>query len=131
MGVQKRRWWPWTWPLVIVLSALAAGFVSYGDVHAAVRPYIVFWFLAFCPGLALVRPLGLSSGVVQGVLAVALSLTLDTLAATIARYAGLWSPQAIITVLFGITLAGLVLDAALTLRGGDRGKRMASDGTYL
>jgi hypothetical protein len=104
--------WTLLWPAVIILSALAAGFVNFVIPGAAGQPIIVMWFLFVCPGMVLVRFLRLSEPVSEWTLAIALSLAIDAIVAGIQMYAGLWSPPATLAILIGFCLVGAIAQIA-------------------
>lgn len=100
--------WPWLWPAIIILSAIATGLVTFVFTGTALRPIIVMWFLFVCPGMAVVRFFRLGD-VVKWTLAFALSFAIDGIVAGIVLYAGKWSPASILGILIGLSLgAGLV-----------------------
>ena len=101
--------WPWLWPAIIMLSAIAAGLVTFVFTSTALRPMIVMWFLFVSPGMAVVGFFRLGEQVVKWTLAVALSFAIDGIVAGIVLYAGRWSPAGILSILIGLSLsAGLV-----------------------
>lgn len=107
------------WPAIIVLSAAAAGFVTFVPTGAYARPIIVLWFLLVCPGMMLVRFFHLREPIVEWVLAIALSLAADAIVAGILLYAERWSPRGAFAILLGLTVAGALVqevNAFLTLR---------------
>jgi hypothetical protein len=97
------------WPIIIILSAAAAGLVNFVSTDIAIRPYIVFWFLVVCPGMVLVRFLRLKEPVVEWTLALALSFAIDALVVGIQLYAGRWSPTTTLGILIGICLGGAIM----------------------
>jgi hypothetical protein len=105
--------WTHLWPIVIMLSALAAGLVNFVIPGAAGRPIIVMWFLFVCPGMVLVRFFRLGEPVAEWTLAVALSLAIDALVAGIQLYVGLWYPAATLEILIGFCLVGAIAQIAL------------------
>src|SRR5207253_10940952 len=74
LPVARGRWGmtlrPRLWRPLIAASAAAAVGVTYAGVGAPLRPLVVLWFLAVCPGMALVRLLRLRDSVSELVLAV-------------------------------------------------------------
>ena len=108
-GAASRRW---LWPAVIALSAIAVAAVTFGGGAPALRPAIALWFLAICPGMALVRLLDVGDTAAELTLAIALSLILDAIVAIVILYAGLWSPRAGLLVLIALSLAGAALQVA-------------------
>jgi len=85
MNLTKHRWSkdvalaPWLWPAAILLSALGAGLVVFGDVQSPLRP------------------------------AIALSLALDAIIAGAMAYARAWSPTWGLAVLIGLSIVGAAL----------------------
>ena len=99
----------WLWPVLLVLSALATWIVYALLPGSALRPLIVLWFFVICPGMALVRLLRLRNVLAEYTLAVATSLTLETLVASIQLYAHHWSPTITVSILIGICMVGALL----------------------
>jgi len=67
--------------------------------------------------MALVRLLRLRDSVSELVLAVAVSLSLETVVAAIALYGGHWSPALVLDVVAGIALAGAGAETLLGREG--------------
>ncbi|HEU0113475.1 MAG TPA: hypothetical protein VFQ80_02300, partial [Thermomicrobiales bacterium] len=88
----------WRWPLAIVGSAAATAAVTLAPPGNPLRLAVVFWFLFICPGMAVVRLLGLRDHVTELTLALALSLALDAIVAGAMLYLGMWSPAATLMV---------------------------------
>ena len=101
------------WPVIIILSAIAAGLVSFVFTEIAIRAIIVFWFLFICPGMILVRFLRLKEPVVEWTLAIALSFAIDAIVAGIQLYAGKWSPAGTLTLLIGLSLGGAIVQLVM------------------
>ena len=100
------------WPIIIILSAIAAGLVNFVIPNLTLRPVIVFWFLFICPGMVVIRFLRLKEPVVEWTLAIALSCAIDTLVASIQLYAGKWSPAGTLTLLIILCLCGAIVQLA-------------------
>lgn len=116
-------WWSRLWPASILVAGASLDAVTFGHVDVPLRPWLALWFLLICPGMALVPLLRLSDRLVEVVLAVALSIALDTLVAGVFLYAGIWSPEASLATLSGLSLGGVTLqwllrDAARPRHGG-------------
>lgn len=94
------------WPALLMGSALAVAVVAFVDVPAVVRFPIALWFVAVCPGMALVGLLGFCDAVSKWTLAIATSFAMGILIASASIYLGLWSPSGILLALVLITLAG-------------------------
>jgi uncharacterized membrane protein len=106
-----------TWlPVTIMAFAFAAVFMALADLHTLFRAAIVFAFLLFCPGMAFVGLLGLDDRLTELILAIALSLTLDTLTAMVMLYIGVWSPLGGLMALAGQSVVGSTLQVALASR---------------
>ncbi len=97
------------WPLVIIASALGAGLMMFSNTVSPLRPVLIFWFLLICPGMAFLRLLRLQERLTELTLAIALSLALDTIVAEAMISARLWSPQAGLVTLIGLSIGGAVL----------------------
>lgn len=107
------------WPAISLVSAAAVALAVYGGLHGSVRHALVLWFVLVCPGLSLVRLLRIGEAATELMLALALSIALSVLVASVMLYAGLWSPPGVLGVLIGLTLGANALDAA-TGRAGPR-----------
>ena len=99
---------PWVWPGVIIASALTVNVVVLGDVQSVIRPFLVFWFLLVCPGMAFVRLLRIRPFTSELTLGLALSIALDTIVAATLLYAGAWSPAAGMVILGCLSVVGAV-----------------------
>lgn len=96
----------WLWPVILILSMIAAALVTFVMPTMAATPAIVMWFLFVCPGMALVRALHLGERMIGWTLAVALSLSVDAIVVAIFLYAHFWSLPGMMSVLLAITLLG-------------------------
>lgn len=96
----------WLWPAVIIGSSLSVGILTFADIESPLRPVVSLWFLFICPGMAMVRLIGVDDMMVEVTLAVALSLALDALVAMTLLYAGWWSPEGSLSVLIGVSVIG-------------------------
>lgn len=94
------------WPVIILLSAIAAGVANFIVPDMLGRPLIVMWFLFVCPGMALVRFLRDDMPAVQWTLAIALSLTLDAIVACALLYVGRWSIGASLIIIMALSMVG-------------------------
>ncbi|MCL5256795.1 MAG: DUF1616 domain-containing protein [Chloroflexi bacterium] len=96
------------WTLVIAASAAAMGIAIYGNMPVPVRLLAAACFLPFCPGMAIVRLLKIEDGVAELAVAIALSIAIETIVAMALVYARLWSPNLVLAIIIGITVAGTV-----------------------
>ena len=99
----------WVWPIMIVSTALGLGLITFENIASPIRPVIAFLFLFVCPGMAFVRLLRIREPSTELMLAIALSLALDTLVTEAILYAGIWSSRLTLLVLICISLIGAVL----------------------
>jgi hypothetical protein len=87
------------WPTLISASGLTLNLLVLGNVHGPVRILVTLCFLLACPGMAFVPLLRLPSAATQVVVAVVLSVVLDTLVATaIVEVGGLSTTTGLIAV---------------------------------
>lgn len=99
----------WIWPAVIAGSAAAAALLTFADISSPLRPLVLFWFLLVCPGMALVRLIGLRQPLVEWTLGIGLSLVLSMAVPSITLYARAWSPEISLGVLIAISVIGAAL----------------------
>jgi hypothetical protein len=96
----------WLWPTILLLAALVVWAIYIVFPTMILFPLILLCFLAICPGMALVRFLDLQEPITEWTLAVAVSLTLDALVASVQLYSGHWSPDLTLYILIWICIAG-------------------------
>ncbi len=101
------------WPLLIIASALSLGLLVFVEVDSPLRPWLTYWFMFVCPGMAWVRLLRLPDSATELILGVALSLALDAIVAGVMLYAKIWSPQGGMAALIGISVIGVMLSVHL------------------
>lgn len=104
------------WPVLVILSAVAAFMATAGNLIAPVRIALVAWFMLICPGLAYVRLLQLHHWLTNLMLAIALSLTIDTLVAEGMVLAKIWSPLGGLLTIGLLSVVGAVLQLRLARR---------------
>lgn len=97
------------WPVIIIASAIGAERALSSGSGAPVQPLLVSWFLLICPGMAFVRLLRIEGGATEVLLAIALSIAIDMIVAEILLYAEVWSAAWALSLLIGISLAGVAL----------------------
>jgi hypothetical protein len=102
-----------TWPIILILSAIAAGLVTFVLPGIVVRPIVVMWFLFVCPGMVVIRFLRLKEPVVEWTLALALSFAIDAIVAGIQLYAGRWSPTGTLVILMSLCLGGALMQIVM------------------
>jgi hypothetical protein len=101
------------WPAVLLLSTAAVSVVTFAGIWPSTRPFVALPFLVLCPGMAWARLLLVEPRLNVILLAVALSLALDTIVSTALLYAHQPSAQASLGALVAITIAGLLADPSL------------------
>jgi hypothetical protein len=97
------------WAPIVAAAALAAAAVAFVGAPTPLRAPVALVFLALGPGMAFVPLLGLRDPVAELTVGVGVSFALDLAVAAPMRYAGAWSPGAILAVLCGLALAGAAL----------------------
>ena len=104
------QWHPrkYLWPGGILLWMIATCLVTFVLPDTALRPVVVLSFLFVCPGMALSRLLRLENALIELLLGIALSITLDSIVACVLLYTGQWSPIFILEILIVLSLAGAV-----------------------
>jgi len=104
---------PLAWPSLLLLSTAAVSVVTYAGIWPSARPFVALPFLVLCPGMAWARLLRVEPELNTIVLAVALSLSVDTIVATALLYVHQPSVQANLGALIAITVGGLLADPSL------------------
>jgi hypothetical protein len=92
------------WPGGMIGSAILVALVAFVLPLEPVRPLLVVPFLLICPGMALVRRFRLAEWWLEFLLAIGVSVAVDTLLATAMVYAGVWSPRLLLAVLVWLSL---------------------------
>ena len=111
----RSTWKTLQWPIVLILSTIAVGLVTFVFPTIIVRPFVVFWFLFICPGMVLVRFLHLKEPLIEWVLALALSFSIDAIVAGVQLYAGRWAPTGTLVILMSLCIAGAIMQIAMRL----------------
>jgi len=83
------------------------------DVSPDVRAPIVIGFVLVCPGLAIVRLVGIRPATAQLAVGVALSVALAILVPAALLYARAWSPRSALAILVAITISASAVEVAL------------------
>jgi hypothetical protein len=92
------------WPGGMICAAILVGLLAFVFPFDPLRPLLVVPFLLVCPGMVLVHRLRLAEWWVELVLAIGVSIAIDTLLATAMVYAGVWSPKLLLAVLVWLSL---------------------------
>jgi len=93
--------------MIIILSALAAGLVSFVFPDVIGRPIILAWFLFVCPGMMLIRFFQLKEPTIEWTLAIAMSLVIDVAITSIQMYSDNWSPPITLAIIITICIIGV------------------------
>lgn len=110
------------WPIWISVSGLLCALLYLLAPASPLRMLVSLLFLLTSPGMALVPLLHLSDWMNELMLGIALSLTIDSLIAAAALYAGMWNPDGVLAVLIGLSWMGAGLQTWQGLRS--RGKSL-------
>jgi hypothetical protein len=113
----------WLAPGVILVSTGAMLQAFQGSGASPLRTVLVVWFLAVCPGLAVIGLLRLADPWIQAAATTALSFAIDMLVAAVLSYADLWSPTSAVVILALVSVGGAVAQIAGAARalGRERG----------
>jgi hypothetical protein len=110
--MRQKAWPDWCWPALIICSAATTRLIIFLLPGIAIRPILVMWFLFVCPGMTLVRFFRIRDIMIEWMLALALSVAIDGIVASIALYAGKWLPINILDMLISYCLVGAILQLA-------------------
>ncbi len=104
------RWRPrqYLWPALILVWIGGVCLVTFVLPDTVLRPVVMLSFLFICPGMALSRLLRLGNTLIELLLGIALSITLDSIVACVLLYTGQWSPIFILEILIVLSLAGAI-----------------------
>jgi uncharacterized membrane protein len=105
---QRSAWWSGGSLVVIIATTVATAALAAVDAPGPIRPAVTVLFVLTCPGLSLVRLLGLRDPLAELVLGVATSIALAGLLGGVLLYSGMWSPLGGLAILVVITIAGIV-----------------------
>jgi hypothetical protein len=93
------------WPAGVLAVTAATAAAVLAPAPPSLRLLAVLCFLVVCPGGAIVRLLSPGGWLVDLMLALAMSVALDVLAATALAYTGRWTPEANLAVLMAAAAA--------------------------
>lgn len=99
-------------PTLILAWSGAAAALSFGDIQHPIRSALVLGFLAFVPGLALVRLLGLQGALPRLLLALPTSLALTAIVSGVLAYGSFPNWELGFSVLLALAIGAVVLDVA-------------------
>ena len=102
--------------LAIVVAAIAVLVAVTIDWQSPVRVVLTLGFLLFVPGLAITELLAITDVAQRVTLAIGASLALETLVAVSLRYSWLFSAEAAVDILVGVTCVAVLI--AVLRRGG-------------
>jgi len=108
------------WPAAIVLSSAAVLGLFLSGFGGLLQLTMALWFLFVCPGMALVRLLHLDQPLAEWVAAVALSIALGGIIASVLVYTQSWSPAVALEALVAVTVGGAAVDALSHALSGSR-----------
>jgi hypothetical protein len=98
----------WLMPVIVLVPAAALVAAAAAGASGSWRMILALWFVLICPGVSLIRVLGLRDRFVELALIAPLSLSIVTLTSAALFYGGVWSPDLELGLLLGLCLAGLI-----------------------
>ncbi len=99
------------WPGIVAASTVAMAVVAALGLGPPIAPLVAVWFVFVCPGLPYVRLLNLGEPLNELLLAVALSLSLESVVSLVLLWGSSWTPGRMLQVMIAITVLGVSLDA--------------------
>ncbi len=105
-----------TWPLIIVVWGMTVGLITAANWDSPLRAVLVFGFMLICPGMAFVRLLHIHGALNQTVIAIALSVAIDTLVAEIMVMSRQWSWAVGLSAIVAVSVIGAALQAFSSAR---------------
>jgi Peptidase family M23 len=104
------------WLALLIAASTTVAALAYTDVHTPARVLLVPAFLLVFPGMAWVRLLRIFERTMTVILAISLSIVVDTAVPGTLVYAGGWSAGAALAIVLAVTLAGGLCEAFLAER---------------
>ena len=99
----------WLWPVIILLSIVTVIFFTFIDPGTPIQGIAILWFVTLCPGMSLVPLLKLEDTMIEIMLVISLSLSIDAIVVGIFLYSGHWSPPTTLWILITLSLVGSIL----------------------
>lgn len=99
-------------PVVLLTWSMLTAALVFGDFTGPFRTVLAISFLAFAPGLALLRVLGLADWLGRALLALPLSLALEAALSGMLVYAGAPSWDLALTFMLAITIGAVIVEIA-------------------
>ena len=101
--------------VILIITSIWLYRLVIGHSHSPLRTGLTVWFFLVCPGMAYIQSMRIEHGLTRWTLAIALSVTIDTLVALVMLYAGLWSARLGLIVIIAIALIGIGLHVVQSL----------------
>ena len=108
------------WAMICLLSALLASLAMLLPLSAPWRPLLTFWFLLFCPGMAVIPFFHFEDRLTELVLALAFSIVLDTIVALTMVMTRSWSPFWGLTLIISLSVLAASLQLWMAMRSTSR-----------
>jgi hypothetical protein len=105
------------WPPIILVTGLITGVFVIGNLYFPLRGVLVGWFLLVCPGMAYARLLVNKDPLMEWVLAVGLSMGIDTSVVLLMLYLKAWSSMLGFLVIAILCVPGVVTQIVQAVRG--------------
>ncbi|MDD5370309.1 MAG: hypothetical protein PHQ40_14595 [Anaerolineaceae bacterium] len=94
------------WPTVILASMVAVWGEMASGAHSPLRPFIAFWFLLVCPGMAYLPLLHLRDAAIEFVLGIALSIAICAVVSELLVLASSWNPEMALLIVSAFAAVG-------------------------
>jgi hypothetical protein len=95
--------------LLVFSACTLAAAAEFGGLGAPLRPFLMFFFLLVCPGLAVTCFIRLEGLLAPALLIAAASVVVDGGVAEILVLTKNWSPELALAILIGVSAAGALL----------------------
>jgi hypothetical protein len=111
------------WPLVLVVSTVILAVLIGLNVESDFRFIVTFAYLLVCPGMAYIRLLRLSNPLMEWMLAIAASISIELLLSEIMVLTRLWSPNSAFYVIALFSVAGALIQVIFPAREAQKESR--------
>ena len=104
------------WPLGLLFSTDLTVIAISLNLQSPIREILAFWFLLVCPGMAFIRLFNFREIIVEWTLAIALSITINTLISEILVLNHIWSIGLATFLVAAFCITGSILQIVQVFR---------------